>query len=29
VDVKPIGTAVKAEAEAGRKEAAYKKAMSD
>ena len=29
VDVKPIGTAVKAEAEAGRMEAAYKKAMSD
>jgi arylsulfatase len=29
VDVKPIGTAVKAEAEAGRMEAAHKKAMSD
>ncbi len=29
VDVKPFGTAVKAEAEAGRMEAAYKKAMSD
>jgi arylsulfatase len=29
VDVKPIGTAVKAEAEAGYMEAAYKKAISD
>ncbi len=29
VDVKPIGAAVKAEAEAGRMEAAHKKAMSD
>ena len=29
VDVKPFGTAVKAETEAGRMEAAYKKAMSD